>query len=186
MRMTLVLLVSGPVFVAWGGKAAAAPIRLRLLGLAIVVASGLAWDDRVHALTSSTPVGLPAVRRGRAVVVISVLAIAFCLGVLSVPGGVHVQVRALVLQTSTLAALVLALVGWFGRDGDPVLVLPAPALLLSLVVLNRLPHQVALLRSEPGSSGWPAERARWLVLLVLASVLVLRLTRDPAARRNRW
>lgn len=182
MRAALALLVVGPVWVAWLGKEADAPIRLRVLGLGVVVAAALAWDDRVHALTSSTPVGLPAVRRGRALVVGLVLAAAFSLGLLAVPAGVAIPVGALVLQTCALVALLAAQVAWFGRDGDPVLALPAPALLLSLVMLNRLPHQVALLRADPLGSDWSAERTRWIVLLAVAALTVVRLDRDPAAR----
>ena len=113
----------------------------------------------------------------------SVLAVAFALSWLAVPGGVDVPVAALALQTCALVAVLLAVVGWVGRDGDPVLVVPLPALLLVLAVLYRLPHQVALLRSQPGESAWPAERNRWLVLLVVAAAFALRLSRDPAARR---
>jgi hypothetical protein len=182
VRVALVLLVIGPVWVAWLGKADDAPVRLRVLGLAVVMAAALAWDDRVHAVTASTPVGLPAVRRGRAALVLAALAGSFGLGCLAVPAGVQVPVGALVLQTSALIALLLAVIAWAGRDGDPVLALPAPALLVMLIVLNRLPHQVALLRADPSSSAWPAERSRWWVLLVLAAVALWGLGRDPAAR----
>jgi hypothetical protein len=182
MRGALLLLVAGPIFVAVLGEAEDAPIRLRLVGLAAVVAAALTWDDRIHALTASTPVGLPAVRRGRGLLVMTVIAVAFSLSWLAVPAGVTVPVAALALQTVALVALLLALVGWFGRDGEPVLALPAPALLLVLVALNRLPHQVALLRADPSDNAWPAERNRWLVLLAVAAAVALRLGRDPASR----
>lgn len=185
IRAALVLLVMAPVFVAWLGERDSAPVRLRAVGFAVVVATALAWDDRVHALTAATPVGLPAVRRGRGLLVMALLSAAFVLSCLAVPPGVPVPVAALVLQTGTLVAVLLAVVGWVGRDGDPVLVLPAPVLLLVLVVLSRLPHQVAMLRAEPGAGAWPAERNRWLVLLVVAALAVVWLSRDPASRRVR-
>lgn len=182
VRAALLLLLIGPPWVAWLGKADDAPIRVRVLGLAVVVAAAQARDDRVHALTESTPVGLPAVRRGRAALVLAVLAVAFGLGCLAVPDGVPVPVGALVLQTAALVALLMALVGWFGRDGEPVLVLPVPALLISLLALSQLPHQIGMLRADPMGQAWPAERTRWVVLLVVAALAVVRLGRDPAAR----
>ena len=183
VRTAVLVLLVGPPYVAWLGKADDAPIRLRVLGLAVVVAAALAWDDRVHALTASTPVGLPAVRRGRASVVLAVLASAFGLGVLAVPDGVPLPVGALVLQTGALVALLMALVAFAGRDGEPVLVLPVPALLISLVVLSRLPHQIGMLRADPLGDAWAAERTRWIVLLVVAALAVVHLWRDPASRR---
>lgn len=183
LRTALVVLLVGPPWVAWLGRPDDAPVRLRVLGLGVVVAASLAWDDRVHALTASTPVGLPAVRRGRIALVLAVLAVAFALGCLAVPRGVPFPAAALVLQTGALLALLMALVGFFGRGGDPVLVLPAPALLLTLIVLNRLPHQVGMLQADPMGDAWAAERTRWVVLLVVAVVAVLRLGRDPASRR---
>jgi hypothetical protein len=182
VRAALVILVVGPPWVAWLGKAGDAPIRLRVLGLAVVVAAALAWDDRVHALTASTPVGLPAVRRGRIALVLALVAVAFGLGCLAVPDGVPLPASALVLQTGTLVALLMALVAWFGRSGESVLVLPAPVLLLSLIFLNRLPHNVGLLQADPLGDAWAAERTRWFVLLAVAALAVVRLGRDPAAR----
>jgi hypothetical protein len=168
------------------GEAEEAPVRVRVLCLALVVVAAYAWDDRVHTLTVPTPVGLPAVRRGRAVVVAALLSLAFLLGVLAVPAGAEVPVRALALQTVALAAVLLAVVGWAGRDGEPVLALPLPALMLILFALIRLPSSVALLRADPGSPAWADERMRWFALLALASAAVAWWDRDPAARRYFW
>ncbi|MDP9181390.1 MAG: hypothetical protein M3P04_01275 [Actinomycetota bacterium] len=182
VRAAVLVLLVGPVWVAWLGKADDAPVRLRVLGLAVVMAAALAWDDREHALTASTPVGLPAVRRGRIALVLVVLALAFGLGCLAVPDGLPLPAGALVLQTGALVAVLMALMGWFGRAGESVLVLPAPALLLTLLVLTRLPHQIGMLRADPMGDAWAAERTRWVVLLVVAALTVVRLGRDPAAR----
>lgn len=182
VRAALLLLVAGPPVVAWWGKDADAPIRLRLLGMAVAVAVALAWDDRAHVLTTSTPVGLPAVRRGRVLVVALLAVAAFALGWLAVPGGASVPVGSLVLQSISFATLLLVVVGWFGRDGESVLVVPLPALLLSVVVMFRLPERVALLRADPRSPEWADERIRWWVLLGVCVLLVARLQRDPAAR----
>ncbi len=182
VRAALLLLLAGPPWVAWLGKEADAPIRLRLLGLAIVGAAALAWDDRVHALTASTPVGLPAVRRGRVVVVGVLLTAAFGLGLLAVPEGVAPPTEALVLQTCALTALLYAVVAWVGRDGSSVLAVPLPALLLSLAVLFRMPKPLTFLQALPGTSAWPAERARWIVLMLVTAAVATVLSRDPAAR----
>jgi hypothetical protein len=91
-------------------------------------------------------------------------------------------VAALSLQTVAVATVLLAVAGWFGRDGDPVLVVPLPALLLTLAVLSRLPQEVAMLHADPRSPDWADERTRWWVLLALAGVGLLRLQRDPATR----
>jgi hypothetical protein len=183
VRAALLLVALGPVFVAWLGKHDDAPVRVRVLGLAVVVVAGYAWDDRVHALTSASPVGLPAVRRGRGLVVGALLCLAFALGVAAVPSDVDVPVRALVLQACALALLMLAVIGAVGRYGDPVLALPVPLLIAMLVVLTRLPASIALLRATPGAPGWPAERTRWVVLLAVSAAVLSWWARDPAARR---
>ena len=180
VRAVLVLLLAGPATVAWWGKDTDAPLRLRLLGFLLAAVVALSWDDRAHVLTASTPVGIRAVRRGRALVVTTGAVLAFGLGWLAVPG--HVAGRAIALQAATVAVVLLVVVGWFGRDGEPVLVLPFPSLLLTLAVLNRLPHQIALLRTDPSAPEWVDERTRWWVLLGLSALVVLRLERDPAAR----
>jgi hypothetical protein len=179
----LVLLALGPAFVAWWGKDGDAPVRLRVLGLAVVVVASWAWDDRVHALTAASPVGLPAVRRGRAVVVGVLLLLAFASGVVAVPAGVEVPVRALALQTVGLVLLQLTVIGAAGRYGDPVLTLSMPVLLLWLAVLYRMPDRVQLLRADPSGPGWAAARTRWLVVAAVAAAVVSWWARDPAARR---
>lgn len=185
VRAAALLLVAGPASVAWWGEAESGPLRLRLLGFLLAAVVALAWDDRAHVLTASTPVGLPAVRRGRVLLVSALAVLGFAVGALVVPG--EAQVAATALQSGALAALLLAVIGWFGREGDPVLVLPLPALAISLLVLSRLPAGVGMLRADPSSPGWPDERLRWWVLLVVAVLVALRLHRDPAGRPlQRW
>jgi hypothetical protein len=182
VRAVLVVLVLGPVAVAWWGEDSTAPLRLRALGFLLAAVCALAWDDRSHALTAASPVGLPAVRRGRLLVVLVLSGFAFVAALLAVPDEVDVPLAAALLQSLAMMALLLAVVGAVGRDGDPVLVLPFPALLVSLLVLSHLPHQVALLHADPRSSQWPEERLRWWVLAGAAALLILRAERDPAAR----
>ena len=185
VRALVALLLVGPVWVAWLGKDDAGVVRLRVLGMALVVAAAMSWDDRVHALTSAAPVGLPAVRRGRVLVAVVLAVAGFGAGCLLVPGTEPVHAGAVALQSVALGALLLAVVAWFGRDGEPVLVIPLPALLLSLGVLVKLPAPLTFLHAQPGSPQWPHERARWLALLVLALGGVVLLGRDPAARAPR-
>lgn len=182
LRAAIVLLVLGPPWVAWLGTAADAPIRFRVLTCAIAVVAAFVWDDRIHALTASTPTGLPAVRRGRALVVGLLLVVTYVLGWLAVPPGMHVPVAALVLQTGALVVVLAAVVGWIGRDGEPILALPVPVVLITLGVLFKLPAPLTFLRADPGTPGWPAERARWFILLAVVAVIVLWLQRDPASR----
>ena len=186
VRAALLLVVAGPVWVAWLGERADAPVRLRVLGLGLAVAAAFVWDDRVHSLTAPTPVGLPAVRRGRALVVAPLLVLAFVLGVCAVPSEVSFPVRPVALQTCAIAALLLAVVGWVGRDGDAVLAVPVPAVMVLVALLYRLPQPVTMLHADPLSAAWPAERARWFVLLVVAAGVVAWWARDPAAPRYRW
>lgn len=181
VRAALVLLVAGPAGVAWWGQAADAPVRLRALGFLLAAVVPLAWDDRAHLATAATPVGLPAVRRGRLLAVLLLACVDFAAAVPAAGSGV--PVGAVALQSGAVAALLLVAVAWVGRDGDPVLAVPFPALLIALWVLNRLPREVGLLHADPGAPGWADERTRWWLLLVLCVVLVLRLQRDPAAAR---
>jgi hypothetical protein len=182
VRLALALLVVGPVWVAWLGKDADAAIRLRVLGVALGVALATSWDDRVHALSAASPVGLPAVRRGRALLVLALVTAAFALGFVGLPEGLIAHPAALALQSAALGALLVAVVAWFGRDGEPVLVVPLPAALVSLAVLVKLPRPLTFLHADPGSAGWPDERARWVGLLVLALLAAAVLGRDAAAR----
>jgi hypothetical protein len=184
-RALVVLSLVGPAWVAWLGKDDDGVIRLRVLGMALVVAAAMSWDDRVHALTAAAPVGLPAVRRGRVLVAGLLALVGFGAGCLAAPGAEPLHVPALALQSVALGALLMALVAWFGRDGEPVLVVPLPALLLSLGVLVKLPKPLTFLHAAPGSPAWPDERLRWLGLLVTAVLAVAVLGRDPAARRAR-
>ena len=185
VRAALLLVLVGPVFVRWLGKEEAAPVRLRILGLAVAVVAAYTWDDRVHGLTAPTPVGVPAVRRGRALVVALLLALAMASGLVALPDGPS-PVGAVLLQSGALAVLLSALSGWFGRDGESVLVLPLPALALVLGVLHQLPPRIGFFHTEPGQRGWPAEQARWWALLVVSAVVVAWWARDPASRRYRW
>jgi len=186
VRSALLLVLAGPAWVAWAGKAADAPVRLRLLALALAVVAALAWDDRVHGLTAATPVGLPAVRRGRALVVGCLLLLTYALGLRAVPEGTDVPAAAVLLQACGLAALLLALVAWLGRDGDVVLAVPLPAAMLLVVLMYRLPTAVAMLRAEANTPAWAAERTRWWVVLAFSAALVAWWGRDPAARRYFW
>ena len=181
VRMAAVLVVAAPLIVRWLGEADQRPVRLRLVGVLLAAGAAMVWDDRCAVLTSPTPVGLPAVRRGRALLVLALLLLAWGLSCLAATGH-HVPWKVVSVQTGVLAVLIVGLVGWFGRDreGDQLLTLPMPVTLLTVALVSRLPQRFSLLAEQPGRDGW----LRWCLLLVLSLALVLRLDRDPAARRT--
>ena len=183
VRTATALVVVAPAIVAWVGEAGQEPTRLRVVGMLLAAAAAMVWDDRSAVLTSPTPVGLPAVRHGRALVVLALLLIAWGASCLAARGH-DVPYGAVSLQSGVTGVLLVALVGWLSRDreGEQLLALPVPVLLVVVLVMSRLPRPVSLLSQQPGEVGWPGERPRWLVLLALSLALVLRLDRDPAAR----
>lgn len=189
VRAALVLLVVAPSFVAWWPTGPAGA-HLRVAGMVLAAAVALAWEDRCAVLTAATPTGLPAVRRGRAVVVCGLLGLAWllcCLAAELTADEAAVPYAAVSLQSAAVAATVVAVIAaWArGREGEPVLALPGPVLLLVLAALFRLPRRVSLLHATPGDEGWPAERTRWWLLLGLAMLVVMRAGRDPACPRLR-
>lgn len=185
VRLAVVLVLSCPLYVAWLGKADAAPTRLRVVGFLLGVALAMVWDDRCAVVTAPTPVGLPAVRRGRAAVVLALLASAWVLSAFAAGGGDHLA--AITLQSAAVAALLTAVVGWLARDraGEPVAALPVPVLLGLLLLFQLLPARAALLRATPGTPEWGAERTRWLVLLAVSAMVVAGLDREGGLVRRR-
>ena len=184
VRTAAVLVVAAPVYVAWLGKDSAAPTRLRVVGFVLGAVLAMAWEDRGAAVTAATPVGLPAVRHGRAAVVLLLLGSAWVLSALVSGGGSHLL--AVTLQSGTVAVLLVAIVGWLARDreGESVAALPVPVLFGLLVVIQLLPERVALMRSAPGTETWGPERTRWWVLLGVSLEVVALLDRDPYRRRS--
>ena len=185
VRTAAALVVIAPVIVLWVGESGQQAVRLRVVGMLLAAAAAMVWDDRSALLTAPTPVGLPAVRHGRALVVAVLLLAAWGLACLAARGN-DVPYGAVSLQSGVVAVLLVALVGWLSRDreGEQLLALPVPLLLVVVVALSRLPRRFSLLTQQPGDVGWPGERTRWLVLLGLSLALTLRLDRDPAARRS--
>lgn len=193
VRTAALLVVIAPVIVRWVGDAGQEPVRLRVVGMLLAAAAAMVWDDRCAVLTAPTPVGLPAVRRGRALLVLSLLLVAWGFSCLAASG--HDAPYAVIsLQSGATAVLLIAVMGWLSRDrdGDQLLALVVPMLLTAVVTMTRLPDRFSLLTHQPGDAGWPAERARWLGLLALSVLLVLHLDRDPATpslrphSRARW
>lgn len=181
VRTAALLVVVAPVIVRWVGDAGQEPVRLRVVGMLLAAAAAMVWDDRCAVLTVPTPVGLPAVRRGRALLVLSLLLVAWGFSCLAA-SGLDAPYAVISLQSGATAALLVAVVGWLsrGHEGEQLLALPVPVLLVTVVVMTRLPDRFSLLTQQPGDAGWPAERARWLGLLALSVFLVLHLDRDLA------
>lgn len=172
VRTAAVLVVLAPVIVAWVGEDGQQPGRLRFVGMLLAAAAAMVWDDRCATLTAPTPVGLPAVRHGRAFMVFGLLMLAWALSCLAARGH-DVPYAVVCLQSGVMAVLLVGLVGWLSRDGEQSLTLPVPVLLVTVVAMSRLPERFALLTEQP-------DRSRWLVLLAVSVLLVLRMDRDPA------
>lgn len=122
------------------------------------------------------PCGLPAVRHGRALLLVALLLSAWGLSCLAARDH-DIAWQALNLQSAGTGLVVVVVVGWWARDrgGEPLLALPVPVLLLTVAAaMSRLPESLSLLAGRPG------EQARWLVLLAACLLLVVRLDRDPA------
>lgn len=175
LRLAAVLVVGAPAVVAWLGPANQTPARLRVVGMLLAAAMALVWDDRCAVLTAPTPVGLPAVRHGRAILLLAMLLSAWGLSCLAARDH-DIAWRAVNLQSAGMAVLILAVVGWYvrGREGEQQLALPMPVLLLTVAAMSRLPERVSLLAGRPGEQG------RWLLVLAASLALVVRLDRDPA------
>jgi hypothetical protein len=184
LRLAVLVAVAGPVFVLWAGRESDTGLRLLLIGLVAGVALALVWDDRCAALTAATPVGLPAVRRGRAVL----LAVALVAGWGTCAWAADraepdIPVAAIAVPVLAMAAVLLAAIGLLarGREGEPIGAYPVPVLLLLLLLLSRLPDRWTLLVS-PAGAGWAQVRDRWLLLLAASAAVAIWMLRDPAAR----
>ena len=184
VRLAGLYVLAAPAFVLWAGSSAqpAVEVRLRVAGMVAAVIAALLWEERSVALIGSTPVGLPAVRRVRGLLMGLLLATGWSLAAL-VAQTLPVW---LVVETVGLAVLLTALIGWLasGRDGESVAAYPVPALLVVLVALYRLPERYALLMMTPDTS-WSGPQTRWLLLTALTGCLVAWLGRDPATSWRR-
>ncbi len=183
VRATALLAVVAPIYVAWGGRTVDAPLRLRVVSLATAVVLAMVWEDRSAPVVAATPVGLPAVLRGRAVVLIALATFGWVLS--SVLLAVRVDgapIAELTLEAAGTAALLVAVVGVLarGRLGESVTGYPVPLLLGLLVLVSRLPADWTLLSEGPDDPAWVAVHQRWAVLLVVALGVALSSARDPA------
>lgn len=182
VRAGLLLMVALPVLVAWGGADDDAVVRLRLAGAVVALVLALVWDDRAAALTASTPAGLPAVQRGRALVLVVVLATGWSLAAAAaVRTTGAVPVGPLALEAGGLSVLLCAVVGVLvrGRTGEPVGAYPVLGLLGLVAAQSRLPPDWSLLSTGP----LDAEiRRHWVVVLVVGAAVLAGAARDPASR----
>ena len=184
VRLAGLYVLAAPAFVGWAGSSAqpAVEVRLRVAGMVAAVIAALLWEERSVALIGSTPVGLPAVRRVRGLLMGLLLATGWSLAAL-VAQAFPVW---LVVETVGLAVLLTALIGWLarGRDGESFAAYPVPALLVVLMALYRLPERYTLLMMTPATS-WSGPQTRWLLLTVLTGGLVAWFGRDPATSWRR-
>lgn len=184
LRLAVLVAFAGPLVVVHAGKESDTALRLLLVGLATAVAIALVWDDRCAPVTAATPVGLPAVRRGRGLALSAALVAGWAGSAWAADRAVpELPVTAMGIPVLTLAVVLLAVIGLLtrGRDGEPVGTYPVPVLLVLLLLLSRLPDSWALLVA-PTDAAWPAARTRWLLLLVASAALMIWTLRDPASR----
>lgn len=185
VRLALVLVVILPAFVAWWGPDVDAGLRLRLGGAAAAIAVALVWDDRSAITIAATPVGLPAVRRGRTAIVALLLASAWSLAAaVAVRTADLVPVGPLGLEAVAVSALLLGLTGGLarGREGEPVAAYPVIVLLAVLALQFRAPQGWQLITAGPVSGD---VQRRWLIVLAASLVLIAWVGRDLGARSLR-
>lgn len=184
VRLALAATLVLPMYVVWGGADAHVELRLRLAGAAVAVMLGLVWDDISAPLTGSTPMGLPAVQRGRVVLVAALLAVAWssaALAAVHTTDGVPIGPSA--LEAIGLSLVVCAATGALarGRSGESVTAFPALLLLALLLLQSRAPQGWQLISAGPESA---AVRERWTILIAVALVMLTWSSRDPAHRRR--
>ena len=187
VRAAVLYLVAAPGFVAWAGSSstAAVEVRLRIVGLIAAPVAALLWEDRSTAVIEATPVGLPAVRRLRGLLVASLLVLGWSLAALGaglrMPGDAAPALLGPGIEAIGLAALLLVLIGALasGRAGESVAAYPVPVLLVLLAVLHRLPARWNLLVITPGAP-WSGPQTRWALLITVAGCAVAWLGRDSA------
>jgi len=181
---TAAVAFAGPAFVRWEGKADAAPIRLRLVGLVVAALFALVWEDRTAQLVAATPVGLPALQRGRLVVLLLVVCVAWTLACSAATvATTDARVWSATVEVAAVAALLTAIVGALarGRLGESLAAYPVPLLLVLLALAFRVPQRWALI-AAPGTPQWTDVHRRWAALLLLGLVAVAVAARDPASR----
>jgi len=171
-----------PAAVAWAGADDDAGLRLRLVGAGVAVLLTMAWDDKSMTTTAPTPVGLPAVQRGRIVLLVTLLAGAWLLAAAAAVRTTDVvPVGPLGLEALAVSTLLLAGAGALarGREGESVAAYSVPGLLALLFLQSRLPEGWQLVSAGPTSSD---VQQRWLVVLIACAIHTAWVSRDPGAR----
>lgn len=182
VRVALASVLLLPAAVAWAGAEHNAGLRLRAAGAVVAIVLTMIWDDRSALLTAPTPVGLPAVQRGRLVLLVALLAGAWSLAAIAALRTTDaVPVGPLALEALAVSALLLAGAGAIarGRDGESVAAYAVPGLLALLFLQSRLPVGWQLINAGPASA---EVQRRWLVVLVASAALTAWVGRDPSAR----
>lgn len=174
----------GPAYIVWTGQDADAPLRLRVVGLALAVVFALVWEDRTAPLAAATPVGLPALQRGRLLTLLTVVSVAWALACLATAQITQdAGLGAATVEVAAIAAVLTGIVGLLGRGrlGESLSAYPIPLLLVVLVLVFRVPARWRLVTS-PDSADWTDAHRRWAALLVVGLLWVAVAARDPATR----
>lgn len=156
---------------------------VRAAGVIAVLGAAFVLDDEAAATLEASPSTL-AWRRGlRVGAAIALVSVPWTAAVWRVDAhGTELPIGGLTLELGTLLALALAAAAavtrWSGATDPGVATTPV----VFVVVLGafQLPPRLALY-GAPGP-GWDAAHARWWTLLAATALLLLWLSRDPAAR----
>lgn len=157
--------------------------RLRLVAVALCAGTAFALDDPAAETLASSPTTLLVRRLVRVALVLPVVA---ALWALLVAAGGQPADAALALELAALLAVALtatAVAARFAPDGRGALA-AAPALLVLLAAAAiALPDRWTLLAWGPADPHWAGAHGRWALVLVLALLALLQVSRDPARRR---
>jgi len=157
---------------------------LRIAALALALGAGFALDDPAWETLASSPAALPLRRGLRVLLVLAVLALAWAgmLWLAAQAGNPPPRLPALALTAESAALVTVALAVAAIRGGAAA----GPAILATVMGMALLSgRRVTMLVFDPEDPQWTPAHRRWSLLLVLAVVVLVQASRDPAHRRVR-
>ena len=160
---------------------------LLLRGAAVLLASVLAFavDDAAATVLAASPTSL----RRRTAVAVALCAAPVAATWAAVVGVAVWRADGSAVPGLAVEALALGLIGlataaglraWRGHVEPGVLA--APVVLGTLVAVAVLPRSLDMLHPSPDWPGWDGAVERWAVVAAVMAAVVVRATRDPAAR----
>ncbi|SRR6266516_979800 len=156
---------------------------LRIAALALALGAGFALDDPAWETLASSPAALPLRRGLRVLLVLAALAPAWTgmLWLAAHASNPPLRLPALALTVELAALVTVALAVAAIRGGAAA----GPAILAILMGMALSGRRVTMLVFDPEDPQWTPAHRRWSLLLVLAVVVLVQASRDPAHRRVR-